>query len=41
MKKYIFAWRDGWTAMISIIPSQRAGIAIDIGISKPEGWDGF
>ena len=27
------------TAMISMIPSQRAGTAIDIGISKPEGWD--
>lgn len=29
------------TAMISMIPSQRAGMAIDIGISKPEDWDGF
>lgn len=29
------------TAMISMIPSQRAGMAIDIGISKPEGWDRF
>lgn len=29
------------TAMISIILNQRAGMVIDIGISKSEGWDGF
>lgn len=33
--------RMAGTAMISMIPSQRAGMAIDIDISKSEGWDGF
>ena len=41
-----FTWKNifllitmAGTAMISMIPSQRAGTAIDIGISKPDGWD--